>query len=80
MCPPTSHVHHDVCICAYRCAGVHGPDGGTWYMYTQKHTDQEKWSVNHITYIVVYTEHGSTKRGIIGTIFLFYLWGVDMPH
>jgi len=42
-------------------------------MYTQKYTDQEKWSVNHITYIVVYTEHGSTKREITGTIFLFYL-------
>jgi len=27
-------------------------------MYTQKYTDQEKWSVNHITYIVVYTHYG----------------------
>ena len=24
-------------------------------MYTRIYTDQEKWSVNHITYIVVYT-------------------------
>ena len=49
-------------------------------MYTRKYTDQEKWSVNHITYIVVYIEHGSTKRGITGTMFLLYLLGVDMPH
>lgn len=42
-------------------------------MYTRIYTDQEKWSVNHITYIVVYTEQGSTKREITGTIFLFYL-------
>ena len=36
----------------------HGPDGGCTYMYTRIYTDQEKWSVNHITYIVVYTLHG----------------------
>ena len=27
-------------------------------MYTRIYTDQEKWSVNHITYIVVYTLGG----------------------
>jgi len=55
---------HQRIICLYTCY-VHmtwgrrqGPHGGYTYMYMEKYTDQEKWSVNHITYIVVYTLDG----------------------
>ena len=77
------HQRH-ICVHSMQCVrhegGRQGPHGGSTYMYTRKYTDQEKWSVNHITYIVVYIEQCSTKRGITGTMFLFYLLGVDMPH
>ena len=42
--------------------GGQGPCGGCALVYTHFYTDQEKWSVNHITYIVVYTEQCSQKR------------------
>ena len=59
---------HMRCIClicmlhAPWCAGGQGPCGGCALVYTNFYTDQEKWSVNHITYIVVYTEQCSQKR------------------
>ena len=43
-------------LCAPWCAGGQGPCGGCALVYTHIYTDQEKWSVNHITYIVVYIE------------------------
>jgi len=33
--------------------GRHGPPGGVGYVYTQKHTDQENESVNHIKYLCI---------------------------
>ena len=38
-----------------------GPPGGRTYIYTQKHTDQENESVNHITHTLVYTLRGISQ-------------------
>ena len=49
-----SHPRHDVAVYTQlqaHEAGAQGPRGVTGYVYTQKHTDQENWGVNHITYI-----------------------------
>jgi len=65
---------HDVALCAQLRSdeGVgRGHAGGVRYMYMYKYTDQEKWTVNHITYIVVYIEQCSIKSGITGIMFLF---------
>ena len=63
MCVHQRHICASCMSCASWCEGGHGPDGGTWYMYTRIYTDQEKWSVNHITYIVVYTLGGCSFAG-----------------
>ena len=50
-------LHHDdvLYVELHGEGGGQGPRGGMAYIYTRIYTDLEIESVNHITYIVVYT-------------------------
>ena len=66
-----------MCGIAYKWGGRAGGMVGVWVrMHVYLHRSG-KMDVNHITYILVYTEHGSENSGNSRTIFLFLLLGVD---
>ena len=46
------------------------------YMHVELHRSG-KMGVNHITYILVYIEHGSENSGLCRTIFFILRLGVD---
>ena len=46
-------------------------------MYTRIYTDQEKWSVNHITYIVVYTLVGYSFVTCCDVIWVTYCYSMS---
>ena len=46
-------------------------------MYTRIYTDQEKWSVNHITYIVVYTLVGYSFVTYCDVIWVTYCYSMS---
>ena len=50
--------HRIIHTIAWWRGGGQGPLPGGALVYMALYTDQEKWSVNHIAYIVVYTQAG----------------------
>ena len=67
---------HNARNSAVRGQGRQGAVGGVRIYVCITHRS-EKMDVNHITYILVYTEHGSKNRGISRTIFFILQLGLD---